>query len=573
MTGKGMKLSSFTKYLRLRVINTKVAARVARRACLVTGLFILLVCPAYAQDAVARPTKGEAQAAWDRGDIEKAYNQYNGLLLLYTRDPLYQFYTGACLVRLERDIQRAVTLLSSAINSSVNIKSVPDEVWFYYGRALQMSGSFSQAKEAYARFARQAGRKGSADYDLQRYIDQCNAGAGTIRLSEPPVTAAREATGDLPPVTSGKETMPFAVEKEAVTETVGKETEPVTTQEKAFPVTSGKIPAAHEMSSPSVKLVVRGNTAGIRAESFEVLGEALERPQEADSLLLALEDELRKFKDTTPVLPEEPPVKGHLSLFSVSHTQAYSDASPVPVEPVMPDGLIYTIQIGAFRNNVAPSLFRGLFPVFGKKRQGSEAVYYYAGMFRRIDDARKELPYVREAGFPDAFIIAMMDGTQVSMERAALLEKEWGSRPFISTSVSTAGKTSAVQVFAGKTSPGTEAGKGTASEANERSNGQPVPVGTLSFRAEVMRISKPVKPEVIQKLELLAGTRGLEMIKNSNGETVFLIGKFITFESADEYVSLLIRNGYSEAKVAAYVGMQEIPVDAARELLNKMPDD
>jgi hypothetical protein len=239
----------------------------------------------------------------------------------------------------------------------------------------------------------------------------------------------------------------------------------------------------------------------------------------------------------------------------------------------MPDGLIYTIQIGAFRNNVAPSLFRGLFPVFGKKRQGSEAVYYYAGMFRRIDDARKELPYAREAGFPDAFIIAMMDGTQVSMERAALLEKEWGSRPFISTSVSTAGKTSAVQVFAGKTSPGTEAGKGTASEANERSNGQPVPVGTLSFRAEVMRISKPVKPEVIQKLELLAGTRGLEMIKNSNGETVFLIGKFITFESADEYVSLLIRNGYSEAKVAAYVGMQEIPVDAARELLNKMPDD
>ena len=55
-------------------------------------------------------------------------------------------------------------------------------------------------------------------------------------------------------------------------------------------------------------------------------------------------------------------------------------------------------------------------------------------------------------------------------------------------------------------------------------------------------------------MELLAGTRGLDMIKNNQGETVYLIGNFITFESADEYVSLLIRNGYSTARVAAYVG-------------------
>jgi hypothetical protein len=47
-----------------------------------------------------------------------------------------------------------------------------------------------------------------------------------------------------------------------------------------------------------------------------------------------------------------------------------------------------------------------------------------------------------------------------------------------------------------------------------------------------MRINKPVKPDVIQKIEALAGSRGLEMIKNSDGETVFLIGNFITFESA-----------------------------------------
>ena len=95
-------------------------------------------------------------------------------------------------------------------------------------------------------------------------------------------------------------------------------------------------------------------------------------------------------------------------------------------------------------------------------------------------------------------------------------------------------------------------------------------MGTLTFRAEAIRSKKPVKPEAIEKMELLAGTRGLDMIKNNQDETVYLIGNFITFESADEYVSLLIRNGYGTARVAAYVGMQEIPVEAAKELLNRI---
>ncbi|MCK7542027.1 MAG: SPOR domain-containing protein [Marinilabiliales bacterium] len=108
---------------------------------------------------------------------------------------------------------------------------------------------------------------------------------------------------------------------------------------------------------------------------------------------------------------------------------AYSEKNPVPVDFTMPPGLVYTVQIAAFRNPVAPSLFRGLYPVFGSKRPGSDATYYYTGLFRRLDDARQALPGARGAGFPDAFVVAMMDGTQVSMERAQLLEKQWAAKP------------------------------------------------------------------------------------------------------------------------------------------------
>ena len=352
---------------------------------------------------------------------------------------------------------------------------------------------------------------------------------------------------------------------------------------------------------------VRGEVTGVPEELFRVLGEAVELRHTADSLALRAEkaaqaaaaapeaDRERMEKRAAAEAAKEATASAgadslllllsgvaavkdvsgqegrNTALFEVKSGPAYSDASPVPVEPSMPQGLIYTVQIATFRNNVAPSLFRGLWPVYGRKRQGSEAVYYYTGMFRRMEDARKALPEARGAGFPDAFVIAFMNGVQVSMERAALLEKEWSVRPIAANGAFT-GRDDTHPQTQNQVSQTVPPGQPTRSQAQDQPI-NPVPVGTLFFRAEVMRIDKPIKPEVTQKIEQLAGTRGLDMVKNNNGETVFLIGNFITFESADEYVSLLIRNGYNSARVAAYVGFQEIPVEAARELINKLPDD
>ncbi len=233
------------------------------------------------------------------------------------------------------------------------------------------------------------------------------------------------------------------------------------------------------------------------------------------------------------------------SEFAVLSSPAYGDANPIPFDIKLPAGLVYTIQLAAFKNPVQPSVFRGLYPLYGKKKPENGVNYYYTGIFRMNEDARQALSKVRAEGFSDAFVIAMMDDTQVSMERAAMLEKEWAAKPL---PVAGADVTENKRI----TPPDT------------------LPVGTLSFRAEAIRSKKPVKPEAVEKLEVLSGTRGLDIIKNNQDETVFLIGNFITFESADEYVSLLIRNGYSTARVAAYVGMQEIPVEAAKELLNRI---
>jgi len=91
-------------------------------------------------------------------------------------------------------------------------------------------------------------------------------------------------------------------------------------------------------------------------------------------------------------------------------------------------------------------------------------------MFRRIADARKALVTVRQKGFRDAFIVALSGGKQISIERAAVIEKEWGKKPFVSVQT------------------GLQPVKDT------------IPP-ELCFRIEVMRSVKPVKPEVLEEMK------------------------------------------------------------------------
>ena len=61
----------------------------------------------------------------------------------------------------------------------------------------------------------------------------------------------------------------------------------------------------------------------------------------------------------------------------------------------------------------------------------------------------------------------------------------------------------------------------------------------------------------------------IDIIKNDSGQGIYLIGKFLTFESAAEYADLLARNGQKEAKVVAYLGNREISVETAKQLFDK----
>jgi hypothetical protein len=118
------------------------------------------------------------------------------------------------------------------------------------------------------------------------------------------------------------------------------------------------------------------------------------------------------------------------SYFEVSEEMAANSEAGIEVDPAVPEGLVYRIQVAAFRRPVAPSVFKGLSPIYAFSIPGSDLRKYYVGMFRRISDARDAIEVVKAIGFGGSYISAFEGGSSVSGERAAELEKEWGKIPF-----------------------------------------------------------------------------------------------------------------------------------------------
>ncbi len=497
------------------------------------------------QDVVQKPSRQEALDYFSKGDYEKAYQGFSILLKSYSRDPLYKYYSGVCLVRMNTDPETAMNVLREAVASSQEIKSVPEDAWFYLGRAQQMSGRFAEAIKSYDRFSSQSGKKSAKQYDVARYIQECNEGKGQVKGSD--ILVSEVMKKEVPEAAKSKEQ-----------ETAEKAARPPVVKPVAKPDTQiEKLPDVYD------KMLTEGMNYQVKADSLSAL--AAEYRRAYDNLPEArkpaykikisdtesLASKYRKLAveklnisnpvikiDSEQVIPAATAKKptGKNSAFEIMTDPVKIQNQIIEIDPQIPAGLVYRIQMGVFGKPVSPSFFKGISPVYAFKIPGSVMTRYFAGMFRTAADANKALLKIKQIGFRDSFLVAIADGAPVSMERALTLEKVWGGKPIFS--------------------------------AEEEQGKNPAEAGppTLNFKVEIMRSVKPLKEEIAESYHKMAGTRSFEILTAENGSTVYLIGKFITFESASEYADLLNRNGYREARVVAYLGAREIPVETAKKL-------
>jgi hypothetical protein len=578
-------------------------------------VFILSVSNLFSQNVQQKPTRQSSLDAFSKGDYELAYNGFRELLVKYPKDPLYKYYSGVCLVKLDRDPEQAILFLTQAQQGAAMLRTIPSDALFWLGRAQQMSGRFREALTSYNTFTEQNGRKAARELGIQEFIQQCNEKKGQIteKSITPTPSEVKDNSGISPvreiaepvydkksigrEVKSVNDTIPakydailsealdyqfkadslnkiaggkknslekLTYKEKTIMRSVIAETENLAAsyQEKAdqkyaeaqaamnlVPFTTEGITEASSSSvsdTSAVRIQVintqvsktktdnKKDTIRIDqvTEPHNLTAENVDRKVFKDSLVVSGPD-----KGTVPVAVKPLPA---FSVFEVVTKPVYAVNEKIIIDPEIPGGLIYRIQVAVFRNPVSPSYFKGITPVYGFKIAGTDKTNYYAGMFRRIADAKKALAIVRQKGFKDAFIVALSGNRAVSSERAALLEKEWGKKPF------TTGIRQELETPADTIPP------------------------TLSFRVEVARSIKPVEDDVLEGMKKLAGSRGLDTESLKDGTLIYLIGEFITFESAEEYASLLTRNGYRNTKVVAWLGRKEIPVETAKQLFKKL---
>jgi hypothetical protein len=96
---------------------------------------------------------------------------------------------------------------------------------------------------------------------------------------------------------------------------------------------------------------------------------------------------------------------------------AYSNANPIPMDSKMQDGLVFRVQIGAFKTQLPNNAFKGLSPLNGETTPNGY-FRYTAGNFDKIENANAVKNDLRNLGYRDAFVVVYYNGKRISLAEA-----------------------------------------------------------------------------------------------------------------------------------------------------------
>ncbi|MCI1753108.1 MAG: hypothetical protein LKM36_09640 [Flavobacteriales bacterium] len=172
---------------------------------------------------------------------------------------------------------------------------------------------------------------------------------------------------------------------------------------------------AAALPTPEVRqaepVVVPAVTTPVESAAVETVSVPAERPKADIPVITA----------PVPAAPE-PKVLAPLVADNFQVKAEAVRATPIPVDAPMPQGVVYKVQVGAFRNELPKDAFSDMTPVTGES-VGNGLTRYAAGQFTSAQSAAKAGETVRARGYRDAFVVAYLDGNRVSLREAIAAER------------------------------------------------------------------------------------------------------------------------------------------------------
>lgn len=261
--------------------------------------------------------------------------------------------------------------------------------------------------------------------------------------------------------------------------------------------------------------------------------------------------------ETVPEKIDEVPQVLKESIFVMTDEKkaSYSAVKRIPVAKKLPEGLVFKVQIGAFRNPIPQDHFKGFAPIMAEKT-GTGITRYTAGLFKSFEVADDAKRAIRTLGYPDAFVVSFLNGKRISVAEA---------RNLIASSTELA------------------ANNGVNSEAtNEPSAQREIPTTEIETGQNVQKIKSGKDFDILFKVKLGEYNEDVPVddvaiflkfmnkgIGNyyENGKTIYTIGSFSEYDEAVSLQEEMRQAGIQSPEVAAFKKGQPIALNEALEQL------
>ncbi len=108
--------------------------------------------------------------------------------------------------------------------------------------------------------------------------------------------------------------------------------------------------------------------------------------------------------------------------FAIMDQTPYSANKPIPAMRILPEGLVYCVQLGVYSKSLAIESFGGLVPCWLELMEDHTKRAYFTGLFSSSKEAREALILIQNIGFKDAFILPYLNGRKISIQEAREFE-------------------------------------------------------------------------------------------------------------------------------------------------------
>lgn len=284
-----------------------------------------------------------------------------------------------------------------------------------------------------------------------------------------------------------------------------------------------------------------------------------------------------------PVLKDQP-LTGPAKEIFVINPKAPADKK-IPIDKELPEGILYKVQIGAFRNAISPAIFKGMNPLTGETTpQGY--IRYTAGIFTSFESADKAKDAIHALGFKDAFVVAFYNGKRLPVSDAVAKEKNPSAEIAAAvTHDNPAGfpnpipkkkKEKETSADGSVTGPATDSATAKTKDLVPADVNNALPVISTELPKEIAKTSDvtnvkglfyTVQVGVYSKPvsnEKLFGIQPLNTERMANGTLRYTTGQYTDVAKATAARNKIIETGVKDAFVIAYYNGQRLSVDQAQ---------